>query len=323
MNTRQKILIIDDEAVIRNVLKSSLKKEGYEAWTAANGTEGLEMAAEILPDIILLDINMPDINGYEVLERLLADKETSDIPVIFLTARADKAEQVRGLEAGAVDYITKPFYLKEVLARIRIHLRLKEYQEILARKNQELEEFFDLLLELNAKLEEIARKDEIMQIWNRRAFNEQINNTHNFSVRYMRPYSIIIVDLDHFKNYNDLYGHQKGDQVLQAVAQTISNSCRITDFVARYGGEEIVVLLPETEAKSSLVIAERIISSIRDLNIEHADNENLGIVTASVGVSSFLPDKNKAESWEDVLKKADEALYRAKNTGRNRVCQKI
>ncbi len=323
MANQQKVLIIDEEPSIRTALEASLKEEGCEVFAASTGIKGLEIAAEVLPDIILLDIKMPDINGYEFLDRLSIKENPNDISVIFLTDSADRDERVKGLESGAVDYITKPFYIKEVIARVKIHLRLKEYKEMLTRKNQELEELFKLLLELNAKLEEMARKDELMQIWNRRAFNEQIISTHNFSLRYIRPYSIIIIDLDHFKNYNDLYGHQEGDKVLQAIARSICNSCRVTDFVARYGGEEIVILLPETAEKTSMIIAERIMSSIIKLGVKHENNENLGIVTVSAGVSSFLPDKHGEENWEDVLKRADDALYTAKQTGRNKVCQKL
>lgn len=259
---------------------------------------------------------MPDIDGFEVMKRLKKDPKTSNIPVIFLTAKVDGEERVKGLEAGAVDYITKPFYLREVIARIKIHLKLKQYEKELKIKNQALQEFSDLLLELNNKLEELVRKDDLMQIWNRRAFNEQIESTHNYSNRYNRPYSIIIADLDHFKNYNDIYGHQQGDIVLQKVAEAISKTCRITDFIARYGGEEIVIILPETEQTEGVIIAQRIIQAVRDLKIPHSNNADFGIVTISTGVSTYYPHSDL--DWQDVVKQADEALYRAKNSGRNK-----
>lgn len=311
------ILIIDDEESLRNLLESALNNEGYNVLTAYDGIEGYDMAVKDYPDLILLDIMMPDIDGYEVLNRLKKDSRTTNIPIIFLTAKADAEERVIGLEAGAVDYITKPFYLKEVIARIKIHLKLKEYENMLKIKNQELKEYSDLLLELNAKLDEMARKDELMNIWNRRAFNEQIAQTHNYSVRYKRPYSLIIADLDHFKNYNDLYGHQAGDIVLQEVAQAITKTCRITDFIARYGGEEIVVILPETDEPEGIIIAERIIKAVSNLKIPHEKNANFGVVTISAGVSTYKP--TFLLDWEFIVKKADEALYRAKNSGRNKV----
>ncbi len=311
------ILIVDDEESLRKLLKSVLSEKGYRVLTAFDGIEGYDMALKHSPDLILLDIMMPEIDGYEVLERLKNNIKTSHIPVIFLTAKVDDEDRVKGLEAGAVDYIIKPFYIREVLARIKIHLKLKEYENKLKLKNRELEEFSDLLLKLNAKLEEMARKDELMQIWNRRAFNEQMERTHNYSVRYNSPYTLVIADLDHFKNYNDLYGHQAGDVVLQKVAQAINKSCRITDFIARYGGEEIVVILPETEETTGYVFAQRIIKAVRDLNILHEKNANFGIVTISAGVASYSPGEEGG--WDVIVRRADEAMYRAKNSGRNKV----
>lgn len=313
------ILIIDDEESIRELLSSALSQEGYNVLTAFDGIDGYEQALRKTPDLILLDIMMPDIDGYEVLNRLKEDLTTAHIPIIFLTAKVEAEERVLGLEAGAVDYITKPFYTKEVLARIKIHLKIREYEKELMIKNEELQAFSDLLLSLNTKLEELARKDELMQIWNRRAFNEQIIQTHNYSARYSRPYSLIIADLDHFKNYNDLYGHQQGDVVLQKVAQAIADTCRATDFVARYGGEEIVLILPETSKEVALLIANRVIKVVEELNIPHANNANFGLVTISAGVSTYSP-VNKM-GWDEVLKVADEALYRAKNSGRNTVSE--
>lgn len=311
------ILIVDDEESLRKLLKSALSEKGYKVLTAFDGIEGYDMAQKFSPDLILLDIMMPEIDGYEVLERLKNNIKTTHIPVIFLTAKVDDEDRVKGLEAGAVDYIIKPFYIREVLARIKIHLKLKEYENKLKLKNRELEEFSDLLLELNTKLEEMARKDELMQIWNRRAFNEQIERTHNYSARYNSPYTLVIADLDHFKNYNDLYGHQAGDVVLQKVARAINKSCRITDFIARYGGEEIVVILPETEETTGYIFAQRIIKAVSDLNILHEKNANFGIVTISAGVASYSPGEEL--EWDVIVKRADEAMYRAKNSGRNKV----
>lgn len=319
MAVKRRVLIIDDEESVRDLLHSALTGEGFDVEVAADGLEGFQKAQQYKTDVILLDIMMPDIDGYEVLQRLRQEEKTRNIPVLVLTARADHDDRVLGLEAGAVDYVTKPFFLRELVARIRIHLQLKEYEEQLTQKNRELEEYSDLLLQLNARLEEMARRDELTGIGNRRALNEQLVSTHSFSRRYTRPYSIIIVDLDHFKNYNDLYGHQKGDAVLKAVADTIRSACRETDFVARYGGEEIVVLLRESGHTSSQRIAERIIQSIENLGIPHENNQGYAVVTASAGIATFCPMKNPDEDWEAVLKRSDEALYKAKNTGRNRV----
>lgn len=316
----KKVLVIDDEKSLRDLLKKALAAEGYQVILAADGKEGLNLSLQNQPDIILLDIMMPVMDGYQVLKGLKETAATKDIPVLFLSARNDAEERVLGLEAGAVDYITKPFYLREVLARIRIHVRLKDYEEELRRKNQALEEYSDLLLQLNARLEEISRRDELMNIWNRRAFNEQMLRIHQHSLRYDRPYSIIIADLDFFKNFNDLYGHQEGDRVLHAVAQTVVHACRVTDFVARYGGEEIVVLLPETDVSASIYLAERLIRMVRNLGIAHQGNNDLNIVTISAGAATFIPVLHRNVQPDEVLKKADDALYQAKHLGRNRVC---
>lgn len=312
------ILVIDDEKSIIDILDVSLKKEGLSVLSALDGLEGFEIANQEKPDLILLDIMMPDIDGYEVLERLKEDENTADIPVIFLTARVENEDKVKGLEAGAVDYITKPFFIKEVLARIKIQLKLKEYEEELKKKNAELEEFSLLLLDLNAKLEEISLKDELMQIWNRRAFQEEIDKLHTYCNRYYHTYSILIADLDRFKLYNDNYGHQAGDDVLKKVAQAIVNTARVTDFVARYGGEEIVILLPESDKETSTKTAERIISAVTDLAIVHEYNNGLGVVSISLGVASFNPEFDSHSDWEEILKRADDALYQAKDAGRNR-----
>lgn len=318
MSIKRVVLIIGDEEAVTGVLTSALLKEGYKVHIAKDRLEGFEKARRETPDIILLNIMMSVIDADELLHRLCLDPQTRRIPLIFLTDGTDNDELVSGQEFGAVDYITKPFHPRELLARISIHLRLKQYEEELTRKNRELEEYSDLLLQMNARLDEMARKDELTQIGNRRAFNEQIISTHGYSRRYMRPYSIILVDLDNFKNYNDLYGHQMGDQVLKNVADCINKLCRSTDFACRYGGEEIVILLRETDLDSSQTIAERIIRAIEALNLPHEENQGHGRVTVSAGVACYYPARNPDEDWEAVLKRADDALYVAKDKGRNR-----
>lgn len=320
MNTRPRVLLIN-KVPEWECLDEPLHNEGFDLLYAKNAEEASEIMNFNPPDIILLDLKIEEDPVDNILHSLKSWKETENIPVIVVIDRNDIEEGINGLEAGAVDYLSKPFYLREVLAKIRIHLRLKEYEERLTRKNHELEKYSALLLEFNAKLEELARRDELTQIWNRRAFNEQIAQLHNYSLRYQRPYSIMIIDLDHFKKYNDLYGHQKGDYVLKTVAESIEKTCRVTDFVARYGGEEIMVLLPETSEEEAVKIAERIIKSVRELNIKHELNDNLDIITVSVGLATYLPGSSNSGSWEKLLKRADEALYRAKETGRNRLCK--
>lgn len=322
MIARPRVLLIDNQKSVWEYLKEPLEAEGYDLFNAKS-IDGFHN--ELLfnpPDIILLSLTVPESASNEILAYLKSHEKTEKIPVIAVINRNNIEEGIKGLEAGAVDYIGKPFYLREVVAKLRIHLRLREYEEKLIRKNQELEKYSAILLEFNAKLEELARRDELTQIWNRRAFNEQIAQLNNYSLRYARPYSILIIDLDHFKKYNDLYGHQAGDFVLKTVAESIEKTCRLTDFVARYGGEEIMVLLPETGEEEAVKIAERIIDSVRKLNIKHENNDNIGIITVSIGLATYLPgSQDDEEGWEKLLKRADDALYRAKETGRNRLCR--
>ncbi|MEN6325434.1 MAG: diguanylate cyclase [Syntrophomonas sp.] len=320
MLTRPRVLLINNEPEWE-CINDPLNNEGFDLLKARNIEEVNDKVNLNPPDIILLDLMMAEDADDNIMLYLKSCGELENIPVIVVIDRNNIEEGIKGLEAGAVDYIGKPFYLREVVAKIRIHLRLKEYEERLTRKNHELEKYSALLLEFNAKLEELARRDELTQIWNRRAFNEQIAQLHNYSLRYQRPYSIIIIDLDHFKKYNDLYGHQKGDYVLKTVAESIEKTCRLTDFVARYGGEEIMVLLPETGEEEAVKIAERIIKSVRELNIKHELNDDLDVITVSVGLATYLPGSSNPEGWEKLLKRADEALYRAKETGRNRLCK--
>lgn len=320
MLTRPRVLLINNEPEWE-CLNAPLNSEGFDLFNAGDIDEVYSIVKFNPPDIILLDLIMAEDIDDNILLYLKSCGETENIPLIVVIDRNNIEEGIKGLEAGAVDYIGKPFYLREVIAKIKIHLRLKEYEERLTRKNHELEKYSALLLEFNAKLEELARRDELTQIWNRRAFNEQIAQLHNYSLRYQRPYSIIIIDLDHFKKYNDLYGHQKGDYVLKTVAESIEKTCRLTDFVARYGGEEIMVLLPETGEEEAVKIAERIIKSVRELNIKHELNDDLDVITVSVGLATYLPDSSNQEGWEKLLKRADEALYHAKETGRNRLCK--
>lgn len=321
MLTRPRILLVNSNPEWDSLI-GQLKTEGFDLLDAANMEEVQKILELNPPDIILIDLSIAKEAGNDILLYLKSYEVIEKTPVIVVVNRKNIEEGIKGLEAGAVDYIGKPFCIREVLAKIRIQLRLKEYEERLTRKNQELEKYSALLLEFNAKLEELARRDELTQIWNRRAFNEQIDQLHNYSLRYQRPYSIIIIDLDHFKKYNDLYGHQKGDYVLRTVAESIEKTCRLTDFVARYGGEEIMVLLPETGEEEAVKIAERIIKAVMELNIKHELNDDLDVITVSVGLATYIPGCLNAEGWEKLLKRADEALYRAKENGRNRLCKK-
>lgn len=302
-------------------IDSIRQSTGFEIIASHNFSEIRFQVNHRIPDVIFLDFPSPQL--YDFVHQLRADVEIikDTVPIICVVHKDHGEEGLRCLKAGATDYLCKPYEKWEILARIQINLRLKTYQDQLTRKNKELESYSDMLLKLNSKLESMARLDELTQIWNRRAFNEQIDSIHNHSVRYHHMYCILMADLDYFKQFNDHYGHQMGDVILKQVAKSISRACRSTDFVARFGGEEFVIILPETDAKAGNLLANRVITAIQDLRIEHRYNHYSNIVTISIGLANFNPARKQVESWKQVLARADAALYAAKDAGRNQVCQ--
>ena len=304
------ILVVDDDKLNRIFLTKLLEKEGYNIIQAHDGYEGFKSAYDLKPDLMLLDIMMPRTDGINVCKALKREPNTKDIPVIFVTARADKTDIVRGFEAGAVDFVTKPVFMPELLARVQAHLSLKFYADQLRQKNGELEE-------LNHLLKHISRKDALMEIWNRGAFDIELEKLHNLSIRYERVYSLILADIDYFKPYNDFYGHQAGDDVLKEVGKIFRSACRATDFIARYGGEEIVVILPETSSDQAVILGKRIMEMLDEKNIIHEKSPLIHKVTLTMGISEL--DLHNIISYQDIVKRADMALYEGKNTGRNSI----
>lgn len=294
-NERQKILVVDDNKQNLELLMDLFCNE-YKIVAALNGERALKLArATPHPDLILLDIVMPDMDGYEVCKRLKEDEATKDIAVIFVTAVSEIMDETRGFEAGAVDYITKPFHPPMVKARVQMHLNLKRKQKL---------------------LEEYAYLDALTEIPNRRHFNNVLHKECNRSLRSHQGLSLIIMDIDDFKGYNDGYGHAKGDEVLRRVAQALSKGLRRAgDFLARYGGEEFAAVLPYTDEKLALETAEFLRTEVESLRIEHKDGGRS--LTISLGVATVPP--NKEVSSSELLEAADKALYRAKGSGRNRV----
>ncbi|MEW6624458.1 MAG: diguanylate cyclase [Bacillota bacterium] len=310
MDNNAKILVVDDNKLNRIFLADVLRKEGYNILEADDGYSGFKVAYDEKPDLILLDVIMPGNDGINVCRMLKKEEVTCNIPIIFVTARSEKDDIIKGFEAGAVDYVTKPVFVQELLVRVKTHLKLKIFADELKKKNEELEE-------LNSLLSNIARKDALMDIWNRGAFDIELQRLHKFATRYKRIYSLILADIDYFKLYNDCYGHIAGDDVLREVANIFKDACRTTDFIARYGGEEIVVILPETTALKAVVLAERIMDKLAARNIVHEMNPITKRLSISIGIAKFNPEN--AIAYQDVIKMADTALYQAKNTGRNKV----
>ena len=307
-NTGFKILVVDDslvnQAVLRNILTSEAaaargaEHAPYMIEVANAGPEGLEKARELKPDLILLDIIMPGMNGFEVLARLKESQETWSIPVIIITGLEDAENEEKGLILGAVDYITKPFKEAIVLARIKNHRLIVEQLRMIERQS-----LFDPLT----------------NIMNRRSFDFQIEGLWAYAVRKQEPLSVMMIDIDHFKKFNDTYGHQLGDTVLQITAKSIASALkRASDKVFRWGGEEFTVLLPTTDIEGALNVAERIRMAIENSEIPYDSSADTLKVTASLGVASIIP--SPANTIEDLIKQADAAMYSAKESGRNRVC---
>ena len=295
-DARQKVLIIDDLPTNIQVLSEILENE-YEIFFATSGKEGLEIAQAEHPDLVLLDIMMPEMDGFEVCRRLKEDPATQSIPVIFVTAMRSAEDEAKGLELGAIDYITKPVTPIIVKMRVRNHMELKRHRDILA---------------------DLSLMDGLTGISNRRRFDEALAKEWRRVARSRSPLSIIMIDIDFFKNFNDHYGHGAGDDCLKKVARALTGAPkRPGDLVARYGGEEFVALLPETSLSAATAIAERMRQAILDLNISHAYSDAGDRVSISLGVASSTPGPD--DEAERLVQAADKHLYLAKQTGRNRV----
>lgn len=296
-NQQHAILIVDDMTSNIQVLANALQDD-YRIKVATSGERAIDIArSENPPDVILLDIMMPEVDGYEVCKRLKSDPNTSTIPIIFVTALSDTADEEKGLNLGAVDYITKPFHLPIVKARVRNHLSLKLKTDL---------------------LEELSHIDGLTHIANRRHFDEVMEKESRRIHRMAQPISILMLDVDYFKPFNDNYGHGLGDECLVQVAKAMRQVLkRPSDLLARYGGEEFVVLLPETPLAGAIKVAEDLRAAVDALNFPHKYSAVTDHVTISVGVASN--EVSQETAVDELLKRADDALYQAKATGRNRV----
>jgi len=296
-----KILIIDDSRVIVHVARDFLNRNGHEVLIAQDGPQGLDLARSQLPDLILLDLVLPQMDGYEVCKKLKQEDKTSIIPVIMLTSKAEPGDKVRGLQIGAVDYVTKPFDEAELLARVNIHLRLRELYEALQEKNRQLQE--------------LANCDGLTGLFNHRYFHEQLTQDFLRAKRYYEPLSCVLFDIDYFKRCNDTYGHKVGDHVLMSVGGLIKKVIRDSDLAARYGGEEFAVILYHTPVAGAYQAAERIRVTVKDQTF-HKDDQAFQI-TISAGVAS-VPHANITDPIK-MIECADQALYLAKQQGRDQV----
>lgn len=324
---KEYILVVDDTPPNLQLLLTMLARKGYEAHGVPDGATALSNTKEQLPDLVLLDINMPNINGFQVCQELKSSDRTRDVPVIFISARDEVLDKVQAFAVGGVDYITKPFQIAEVLARVENQLTLRRLQRQLQEQNERLKQEINsriiaetLLQEANTKLERLVNLDGLTQLANRRCFDEYLEQEWQRLARERQPLSLIMCDIDFFKNYNDTYGHIAGDDCLRKVSHLIKQSVRRpADLAARYGGEEFVLVLPNTDIEGSMLVAEAIRNKLLDLKLPHDDSAVSEFVTLSMGVTALIP---KIDSLPSILlTSADYALYRAKELGRNQTYQ--
>ncbi|PKM95907.1 MAG: diguanylate cyclase response regulator [Firmicutes bacterium HGW-Firmicutes-1] len=306
MNNPYKIVVLDDNNQNLKLISDVLEDGGYDVSLCLTSYQLLDYLEEELPDIIILDVMVPDMNGFEVCKKIKEIEKLKDIPIIFLSAKTETVDIVYGLEIGGVDYVTKPFRPIELIARIKTHLEIKTIRDELKEKNEEL-------IALNEQLEEYAIKDTLTKLYNRRMILAKFDEEMSRCKRNSEIFSIILLDIDHFKDINDNYGHNFGDEVLKVFANLLTSSKRLQDLVARWGGEEFLIILPSTDKKGAIIVAERIRQQIS--GHEYQASNGMIHITATFGVAEF----NKEDSAEKIIKKADFALYYGKNNGRNQI----
>ena len=297
-----KILIADDSIVSRHLLEATLRKWGYEVMVACDGAEALELLQrEDAPSLIILDWMMPGMTGVEVCRRIRERDSEPYTYILLLTSKSQKEDLIEGMDAGADDYITKPFDQNELQVRLRAGTRLVDLQS--------------QLLKAREDLRDQATRDSLTRLWNRSSILTELGRELARAQRECRPLGVVIVDLDHFKQVNDTYGHLAGDAVLREAARRMQNSIRQYDSIGRYGGEEFLILFPGCSATDSYAQADRLRKQLGQA--EMSVNDQSLRITASFGVTTAMP----GETWteEALIRKADEALYVAKKSGRNRV----
>ena len=293
------VLIVDDDITTIKLMADSLTSE-FNVSFATSALTGIELAQKVpQPDVILLDVLMPDIDGYELCRQLKQEPSTQHIPVIFVTSLSDASEQELGFGIGAVDYIAKPIQVPLLKARVRTQAKLRKYI---------------------CQLESLATTDPLTSCANRRRYEEVLDTEWKLAIRNQTPISMLMIDVDDFKAYNDNYGHGKGDECLIAIGKMLTKSLsRPTDIVARYGGEEFAIIMPNTDNEGAVYLAKKILATLKELKIEHAYSSVENFVTLSIGVAS-ITNATISKQKDCLANQADKALYKAKETEKFTFC---
>ena len=305
-----KILIVDDNEDSVECISHILQECNCDIQKAYNGKSAILMTKKYLPDLVLLDVMMPDINGFEVCRTLINDPSTTSIPIIMVTAKTGYKDLEKGLGAGAYDYVKKPFEPNELLARVMAALRYKKNHDELIEAKQSLEE-------VNERLAQLAITDSLTKIYNHTFLLNTLKFEFKRTQRFAKSLAFLMIDIDHFKDINDNYGHMIGDDVLKEVVQIIQNPIRAIDILGRYGGEEFGLILPETDEKGAMVLAEKIRENVEDHIFIAGEGTVKLRLAISIGVSIY-PYKN-VKDVKSLVKNADDALYISKREGRNKV----
>jgi diguanylate cyclase (GGDEF)-like protein len=293
-----KILIADDDPISRRLLEAALSEWGYDVLVTSEGSEAWEAIQQPeAPGLVISDWMMPHMDGLELCRKIRQMERTGYIYFIILTAKGRKEDLIESLEAGADDFLIKPFDREELKCRTRTGERI---------------------IEMEQRILKLAATDSLTGVLNRRAFFERMEQGINKSLRENTSFSLILTDIDYFKKVNDRYGHQTGDMVLQKFPEKLLNSSRPYDFAGRYGGDEFVICLPGVDISQSGSVVERMRSKVEEMRIMPPDGSKSIRITASFGAASFLT--NSKEKADFIINRADNALYKAKNDGRNRVC---
>lgn len=309
MNSKIRILVIEDSPTQAQLIELILKDEGYLVDVATNGLDGIEKFELLNADLVILDVVLPDLDGFTVCRRM-KKKMKKYIPILMLTSRDKVEDRVDGLELGADDYMIKPLESREFLARIKVLLRIKKLQD-------DLQSMLDKERESLNVLKRVALVDHLTEVYNRHYLSEVLAAEFEKARRYRNPLSCIMVDVDHFREFNTRHGHDTGDWVLKETAAILKYHLRHADILARYGGDEFVILQPMTEERHAAMTAERLCRAVSD-KIWECDSGILDI-TITLGVASM--GNPPCECGMDLIKRADEALYQAKELGRNRFFQ--